>query len=190
MTYVNMPNDAVLPHLGALGAPTEYISWAREHGGDLDALLRDCTVIDWLLWYAGKVLSERAMRLLACDFASHVLPIFEDIYPDDSRPREAIEVARRFANDDATKADLCAARWASVPDCAPDCAGAADAAAYYYVYAAAFYAAGAAAARAAAAARLAADCADDARRAERAWQREQIVSAIRGVTGVEDADNA
>mgnify|MGYP001571601348 FL=1 len=46
--------------------------------------------------------NERTMRLLACDFAEHVLPIFEKHHPDDTRPRKAIAVARRYADGGAT----------------------------------------------------------------------------------------
>ena len=35
--------------------------------------------------------------LYACDLASSVLPLFEEIFPNDERPREAIATARRFA---------------------------------------------------------------------------------------------
>ena len=54
--------------------------------------------------------NERAARLFACDCAEHVLHIFEDAYPDDTRPRQAVETARRFANGQATQSELGAAR--------------------------------------------------------------------------------
>lgn len=57
--------------------------------------------------------SERFVRELACDFAEHLLPIWEAAYPDDKRPKEAIEVTRRFARGEATQADLSAARSAA-----------------------------------------------------------------------------
>ena len=41
--------------------------------------------------------------------AEHVLPIFEAQYPDDARPREAIETARAFLNGRATVEDAQAA---------------------------------------------------------------------------------
>lgn len=47
----------------------------------------------WALSYA----DERAWHLLACDFVEHVLPIFEEAYPDDARPALAIAAARRYA---------------------------------------------------------------------------------------------
>ena len=42
--------------------------------------------------------NDRTARLFAADCAERVLPLFEGLYPDDSRPRDAIVAARRFAN--------------------------------------------------------------------------------------------
>jgi len=85
--------------------------------------------------------SDQFTRLLACDFAEHVLPIFEARRPNDQRPRKAIEVARRFARGQADRDELIAARKGAAA------AYAAYAAAAYAAYAAAAYAAYAAAAR-------------------------------------------
>ena len=52
---------------------------------------------------------DRIERLLACDYAEHVLHLFEAKHPTDLRPRQAIEVARRFAVGDATQEELAAA---------------------------------------------------------------------------------
>jgi hypothetical protein len=49
------------------------------------------------------------LRLLACDIAESVLGIFEAEYPRDMRPRECIEVARRFAVGEATDEERVAA---------------------------------------------------------------------------------
>ena len=40
---------------------------------------------------------DREIRLLACQFACDVLPIFERLVPGDMRPRQAIETAALFA---------------------------------------------------------------------------------------------
>ena len=53
---------------------------------------------------------ERSARLLACDFAERVLPIFEREHPGDTRPRSAIDTARGFAVGEATASELAAAR--------------------------------------------------------------------------------
>lgn len=52
---------------------------------------------------------ERIARLFACDCAEQVLPLFEQKYPDDARPRQCIETTRRFANGEATDEELAAA---------------------------------------------------------------------------------
>ena len=53
--------------------------------------------------------NDRSARKFACDCADRVLYLFEDDYPDDKRPRTAIEVARRYAQGEATKVELAAA---------------------------------------------------------------------------------
>ena len=52
---------------------------------------------------------ESSSRLFACDCAEHVLPLYEEQYPEDDRPRRAIETARRYAIGEATADDLAAA---------------------------------------------------------------------------------
>ena len=63
--------------------------------------------------------NERTARLFTCDCAERVLPIFECEYPDDARPRNAIAIARQYADGEATKEELAAARvvaWDTVRD--------------------------------------------------------------------------
>jgi hypothetical protein len=43
---------------------------------------------------------HRALVLWATECAEHVLPYFEDNYPEDYRPRKAIEVGRAWVRDD------------------------------------------------------------------------------------------
>jgi hypothetical protein len=57
---------------------------------------------------AGKD-AERIAYLFAADCAARVLEFFERAYPNDSRPREAIMTARRFARGQATVKELDAA---------------------------------------------------------------------------------
>jgi len=68
---------------------------------------------------------DRVARLFACDCAERVLPIYEKDYPKDKRPRQAIEVARRYAEGKASDSELAAARdaardaaWAAAGDAA------------------------------------------------------------------------
>lgn len=113
-------------------------------------------------------------RLLACDFAERVLPLFECARPDDDRPRRAIETARRFVCGKATAEELDAAR-----DAAWDARAAAGAAAGAAAWAA-WDAAGAAGDAAWAAAWAAAwDAAwAAAGEAERAWQIARFADAL------------
>ena len=56
---------------------------------------------------------DRIARLFACDCVESVLPNFERCYPNDKRPRQTIEVVRRFANGSATLEELESARSAA-----------------------------------------------------------------------------
>ena len=53
--------------------------------------------------------NERTARLFAVDCAEHILHLFEAKYPDDKRPRLAIEAARDFANGKISEAEWAAA---------------------------------------------------------------------------------
>ncbi len=135
-------------------------------------LTRECT--GW---------NERTARLFACDCAEHVLSLYEAQYPDDGRPRKAIEIARRYAEGKAAVEELdaaWAAAWAAegaaraaVGAAAEDAAGAVAGAAW-----AAWAAAGAAWAAEAAAGAVAGAAAEDA---ERQWQ----VGRLRKILEVE-----
>jgi hypothetical protein len=55
--------------------------------------------------HRGGLLDAPRHRLLAswaADCAEHVLPLFTDKYPDDDRPRRAIETARSWSRGEAT----------------------------------------------------------------------------------------
>ena len=132
-------------------------------------------------------LTEQEQLLIAADFAEHVLPLFEAQYPDDDRPRKAIEAARSFARGNITKKKMKAAR-----DAAEDAGlDAAKSAAWPAAMAALQVPVGAAAWAAAGYPRAGADKAaweavwEAAGDAERAWQQERIdeVFAARAVTG-------
>jgi len=65
-------------------------------------------------------------RLLVADFAWHVLHIFEEKYPNDKRPRQAIDAARQYARGEIGDAALDAAgdaARAAAWDAALDAAG-------------------------------------------------------------------
>ena len=69
--------------------------------------------------------NDKTARLFACYCARDGLPLFEKDYPNDNRPRVAIETAERYANGEATIEELNAARaaaWAAASDAASDAA--------------------------------------------------------------------
>jgi hypothetical protein len=49
---------------------------------------------------------DRVARLFACDCASHVLHLFEKMFPNDSRPGEAIKISRLFAEGKTNRESL------------------------------------------------------------------------------------
>jgi len=149
----------LLDHLGKTEADDEPLplSVILDSNGLSDAL--------WAL----RTMPEHddTWRLLGCDYAAHVLHLYEDKYPDDNRPRNAIEVARLHAQGLASDEELAAAGAAAWD--------AARAAAWAYAWDAARAAAWAAARAAAGAAER--DAVGDA---ERAWQKERLREIIEG----------
>jgi hypothetical protein len=63
---------------------------------------------NWMLWIAGKMVdtdgwwTRQQLVLAACACAETVLEIFEKKYPNDKRPRKAIETAHAWAEGKAT----------------------------------------------------------------------------------------
>jgi len=95
----------------ALGNVNKY---GRDTFIGLDKVLEVCGLDD-ALWSLQIVLesADKEIRLFACDCAEHVLPLFEKEYPNDNRPREAIRIIRLFAEGQATRKELAAARAAA-----------------------------------------------------------------------------
>jgi hypothetical protein len=85
--------------------------------------------VDFVL--ANVEMADKVKGLLACDFAEHVLHIFEAEVPDDDRPRKAIHTARAYWRGKATREQLDEARveakaaWNRSADAARFAAGAA-----------------------------------------------------------------
>ena len=73
---------------------------------DLKDILEQLGVSD-AIWSLRSIEGkDKEIRLFACDCAESVLHIFEEQYPNDNRPRNAIEVSRKFANGEATIEEL------------------------------------------------------------------------------------
>lgn len=96
--------------LRELGACTEAVKWA--HGKTLAEIWATCDRADWMLWLCGRMVGKegwpdrKALVLAACDCAATTLPVFEKKYPDDKRPRTAIETARKWAHGEATLEEI------------------------------------------------------------------------------------
>ena len=109
------------------------LATGRESFTALDVLTLDIPIQDrfWVV-LRPELIDERTLHLFMCDCAEHVLPLFEREHPDDDRPRRAIEIARRYARGEATRAELAAASsaaWDAAYAAAWDAASAASAAA-------------------------------------------------------------
>ena len=105
---------------------------------------------------------ERRLRFWVCDCGIRVLPIYEKVFPGDSRPRQAIIAAKQFARNPSSTARAAGAAWAAEAAWAAGAAWAAEAARAAW------------AARAARAAK-AAGAAWAAEAAEEEWQLQRLV---------------
>ena len=129
-------------------------------------------------------IDHHLLALWAATCAEHVLPLFEQVRPDDERPRHAIERARAWTRGEATMTESRTAA-GHANGAARDLAGAPRWAAYAAAQAAAVPHVAAhelgAAAYAIKAARAAANERerDEAGRSERDWQRKQLPEEIR-----------
>lgn len=94
---------ALLTQLHACQAAME---WAE--GKSLAETWKQCERGDWMLWLSGRMAGKdgwatrQEVVLAACDCAELVLSIFEAKYPDDKRPRNTVEMARKWVVGKAT----------------------------------------------------------------------------------------
>ncbi len=102
--------------------------------------VQDCL---WALRCTVEDSTEVAQRL-AIEFAERVLPIFEKEYPDDVRPRKAIEVVKKYLEGNASLEDVKNAAYAAAYAAADAASDAAYAAYAAYAADAAVYASDAA----------------------------------------------
>jgi len=96
----------------------EQLFAGRETIDALDVLAMDIPYDD-MLWAVLRedMLSERTLRLAAATFAASVLDVFEREYPADRRPREAVEAAYLYADEEITASELRGARAACAAAC-------------------------------------------------------------------------
>ena len=85
-----------LANLRELDACRDACDWVAGQTGSAAAIWDCCERSDWMLWLLNKIqpLTREQAVTLACRFALEVLPIFEGKFPDDKRPRLAIEAAQ------------------------------------------------------------------------------------------------
>jgi hypothetical protein len=83
--------------------------------------------IDWANWTIARLLNRKQRIQYAIFAAEQVIEIFEKLYPNDKRPREAIEAAKAVLKN-GTKKNKDAAAYAAYAADAADAAYAADAA--------------------------------------------------------------
>lgn len=126
-----MTNAELKKLLKELGACPEAVRWVGNR--TLKRAWAECEQGDWMLWLCGKMEGKKGWStrqeivLAACDCAELALPIFEKKYPEDKRPRKAIETARLWAQGKATIEEVkearraAAARATTLKQCADVC---------------------------------------------------------------------
>ena len=163
--------------LHALGMYRDAVEWAKQQPS-ADAAWRNCSRGDWMLWLIGKLSGElgsesrRRLVLAAGDCARLALSVFERQFPEDERPRAALDLVKRYGRGDksVTLEDVRAAS-AAAADAADAAAGDDDAAA-------------------ASAAAAAADAADAAYAAEAAYSASAAAADAADAAAGDDAYSA
>jgi len=108
--------NALQRKLTKMGACTNAIEWCGQFTGcnQIQQAWDACKRSDWMLWLLVNTNhNNRNLQMIACDCAESVLPNYESAYPDDDRPRKAIQAARDYVNDKITTEELQAARSAA-----------------------------------------------------------------------------
>jgi hypothetical protein len=169
-----------------LGACQVAIDWARTQPNEREAW-RNCKRADWMLWLLGRLCKRLTQRrilvLAACDCAGITLKY---VSKTETRPREAIRVARAWAMGKATMDEVraaasyaYAASYASYAAASYGAASAAAAASAAYAASYASYASYGAAAAAASAASNAYAASYAAYAAAAAASHKRMVALIR-----------
>ena len=87
---------------------SDAVVWLESNNfKDMNQAWNKCERDDWMMWTLREINYQDKNTLinLACDFAERVLPIFERAYPNDTRPRNAIQVARDVVAGKKTRQD-------------------------------------------------------------------------------------
>lgn len=97
--------------------PLDVATWIRAGVGIWRAEVQDDIVEmeDYIMARSARLVhrlpwNETMMRQFAADCAERALPIYEQDYPDDNRPRMAIEIARQYSIGEASLDEMNAAK--------------------------------------------------------------------------------
>ena len=104
-----MTNEKLRQFLTSRDACSSAMNWLGDR--DSDQMWAECERPDWLLWWAGQVVSRQELVLAACDCAETALRYVPE---GEDRPRLAIDAARRWARGEATVKEVDAARAAAI----------------------------------------------------------------------------
>jgi hypothetical protein len=92
----------------------DYFLWSEKNGIYSEkkawAKLDRPEIMIWLAEKSGFKLDPSKLRLFACDCVEAMLLAFEEKFPEEGRPRLAVDTARKFSNGEATLRELAAAR--------------------------------------------------------------------------------
>jgi len=97
------------PHYSGARVKQLFAGRERLTAEDIAALKIPAPDRFWALLHH-EFLTDEQMHLLACNIAEDVLPIFEQEYPNDDRPRRAIEAKRAWLRGEISDDDLDAIR--------------------------------------------------------------------------------
>ncbi len=130
-------NSVIRKIVGENTACEEAIKWLTKHKNKLDNWLWEhCDRPDWMVWFLQKSelpLPKEMWVKIASACAEANLGIYEEKYPYDVRPRQAIEAAKGWLVDASAAAarstHAADAAYGTAADAAADAADAADAAA-------------------------------------------------------------
>ncbi|MDE2100116.1 MAG: hypothetical protein KGL39_22870 [Patescibacteria group bacterium] len=179
-----MKNTLTKHDLLKLNPCKDGLAFAESCGFDFAKIYQTCERGDWLIWLLRKacLLDKPTAVQIAIACAERTLPRLEKKYPDDKRPRQAIEAGQEWlkepTEENQKKAHAAYAAATAAYASAAYASAAAYAAAAYASAAAAAHAAYASADAAAHAVYAADDAADDARKTERKWQADKIREII------------
>ena len=76
----------------------EGVAFCQERSFDWERIWVECERSDWLIWWLRRmrVLEKADWVRLAIACAERTLPLYEAKYPNDARPRQALEAAEAW----------------------------------------------------------------------------------------------